>query len=61
MIEFMREDLDKLILAILFIGLVALAAYFHSSDKFFDLCNDLSSAAFGALLTIIARKKNGPA
>jgi hypothetical protein len=58
MLELVHEDLDKLILTILFAVLVGLAAYFHSADKIFDLCNDMASACFGALLTIITRRKN---
>jgi hypothetical protein len=59
MFEFMHEDLDKLMLSVLFAVLVALAAYFHNADKVFDLCNDMASACFGALLTIITRPRRG--
>jgi hypothetical protein len=58
MISLIHEDLDKIMLTVLFVVLVATAAHFHSADKVFDLCNDLASACFGALLTIVTRRRS---
>ena len=58
MIPLVHKDLDKFVLIVLFVFLVALAAYFRSVDKVFDLCNDTASASFGALLVLVTKKDN---
>ena len=51
------DHFEKLLLAGLFLVMVGLANV-AKSEKVFDLCADCASAALGALLVLITKKKD---